>query len=82
MLQRSYEVVPEQIELAGHSLRSIEPVLGHGAVGHVTFSIDGEDLLLRHVFDQISQAEHHDLVGDDENALAAVVERHGVERAS
>ena len=44
--------------------------------------VDVEDLLLRHVLDEVAQAQDDDLVRDDEHALAGIVERDGVERAA
>ena len=64
------------------AVAGVEAVLGDRAVRDIAFGVDRQDLLLRHGLEKIAQAEHDDLVADDQHAAAAVVQGDRVERAA
>ena len=60
----------------------LQNVFRDAAIRDISLGIDREDPSLVKVLEQISHAQDDHLVGDDQDALSAVMQAYGVEHAS
>ena len=80
--QRRGEIVADQLGHAELGVVGLELIFADAAIDDVARLVDRQDLRLVHLLEDVAQAQHHDLVADDQHPPVGMVEADRVERAA
>src|SRR2546423_2924699 len=82
LLERRDEVEELETQISSRAECRIMLVERDRAVGDLLLLVDGQQLGLGQMLDDVAHAQHHDRVADDEYALAAILAREHLRRAA